>query len=641
MKIPKKLADKAVDQLTVAEAEKIIRYHNYLYFEKNSPVISDYDFDRYVRRLKELAPDSKVLAEIPTEGGERPKVKHLSPMLSLDKAYSAEEVLKWAGKFEGPMLASPKIDGLALEIRYDESGQLVLAATRGDGVQGELITENVRMIQDVPHQLDQGPVQVRGEVYMRLSVFRKRYQGQFANPRNLAAGALKQKDPEKTKEYDLSFFAYDSRGTTLESEQEKFKQLNDWGFKTVVCREVAREDIEAVYQEFLAQRDHYDYETDGVVFRVDRIAEQQALGATAHHPRWSIAYKYQGDSGVTILQDVEWNVSRSRAITPVGIVEPVELSGATVTRVSLHNYGMMKEKQLRVGDQVVMVRRGGVIPYLEAVKKAGKGRLFSAPKKCPSCGAKTEVRDDFLYCTNEVGCTQTRIAELEHFIKTAEIDGVGHKLIAKLYDEGLVSESADFYNLTVEALMGLERMGEKLASKLVRNIQGARSLGLANFLSALGIREIGRQVAIALAQHFGSFKAIQQADEETLTEVDMVGPVIAKELIEGLQYRADSIQRLLKEISIEAPVMVAATGPLSGKKFCFTATLEAMSRNEAQQKVEFLGGSATSSVTKNLNYLVVGATGKAGSKLSKAQKLIDAGAELQVLDEAAFLKLVK
>lgn len=631
--------DKPIDKMTVKELEQAVRYHNALYFEKNAPVISDYEFDRLTRRLGELKPDSTTLSEISTEGEERPKIAHLEPMLSLEKAYTEEEVQKWAAKFEGPLLVSPKIDGLAVEIRYDAKGELSLAATRGDGFRGDIITENIRMIEDVPIKLPQGDVEIRGEVYMRLSIFKRRYQGQFANPRNLAAGAVKQKDPRKTQEYGLSFFAYGLRGTNDRSTSDRIGRLKRWNIPVVEIKKIERAAIGKTFKYFIDQRDAYDYETDGVVYQTDLIDEQERLGSTAHHPRWSIAYKYQGDSGVTTLQDVEWSVARSRVITPIGIVRPVELSGAQVSRVSLHNYGLMQEKKLRNGAEVVMVRRGGVIPYLESVKKAGKGKPFTAPKKCPSCGAATEVRDEFLYCTNKKSCTRTKIAELEHFIKTAEIDGFGPKLILRLYESNFVSEPADFYDLTKETLLELERMGEKLATKLIRNVQDKRTLPLNIFIASLGIREVGPQVAKLLATHLGSFETLRKAGEEELTGVETVGPVVAQELMQGLVQKRASIDRLLKHVTVRK-VATVPKGKLAGKKFCFTGQMAAMSRTEGQKKVEALGATAVNSVTKDLDYLVVGSEGGAGSKLNKAKKLVETGASVNIINEGDFLKLI-
>lgn len=640
MKKPKPPIKKPLSEMSASELEEAVRYHNYLYFEKNAPVISDYEFDRLVQRLKELKPDSPILSELPSEGEERPKVLHREPMLSLEKAYSEEEVQKWAAKFEGSLIVSPKIDGLAVEIRYETSGDMELAVTRGNGIQGDLITENIRMIDDVPKSLPQGDLEVRGEIYMRLSVFKKRFQDQFANPRNLAAGAVKQKDPRRTKDYQLSFFAYDLKGADLKSVGDKFAMLETWKIPTVEIKKARRNEIEKFYQYFLEKRDTYDFETDGVVFQADDLSEQQRLGSTAHHPRYSIAYKYQGDSGVTTLKDVEWNVARSGVITPIGIVEPVELSGAMVSRVSLHNYGLMSEKKLRKGAKVIMVRRGGVIPYLESVQERGQGESYKSPKQCPSCGSTTEVRDEFLYCSNAEGCTQAKIAELEHFIKTVEIDGFGSKLVTRLYESGFVTEPADYYDLTKENLLQIERMGDKLATKLIRNVQDKRTLDFETFLTSLGMREVGKQVARVIASRFGSFKALRKATEEELTTIDMVGPIIAQELITGLEAKKESIDRLLERISVKSVEKKTQEGPLAEKKFCFTATLSSMSRNEAQKKVEALGGIATNTVTKDLDYLVVGSEGAAGSKLTKAEKLISEEVDLKIIGEKEFLRLV-
>lgn len=656
MKPPAAPPDKPYTKMNAEELEQAVRYHNHLYFVQNAPKISDYQFDRMVLRLKKIKPDSPVLQEITADLGlERPKVKHTSEMLSLEKAYSEEEVQQWAGKFSGALIASPKIDGLAIELRYDARGRLELAATRGDGLQGDLITENARQVRGIPAQLPLentpslegrglgggGPIEIRGEVYMRLSIFKKCYQEQFANPRNLAAGAIKQKDPQKTKEYGLDFFAYDLRGTGHSSEWEKLKALAQWCVPTVESKQVERDQIEELCRYFLVRRDSFDYETDGVVFRADSVAEQERLGATAHHPRYSIAFKFQGESGVTTLENVEWSVARSQVITPIGVIRPVELSGARLSRVSLHNYGLMMEKGLTRGAEVVVVRRGGVIPYLESVKKKGSGPRFAAPKKCPSCGSTTQVQDEFLYCTNPRGCHDSQVAALEHFVNTVEIEGFGPKLLERLYENGFVTDPAEFYDLTKENLLELERMGEVLATKLIRNIDEKRTLDLATFLTALGIREIGRQVAKLLAQKFGTFERLRKTGEEELVQVETVGPVIAQELRTGLKKQQHLIEKLLKRIKLRAGTVARPRGKLAGKKFCFTGGMAAMSRTEGQKKVEALGGEAVNTVTKDLDYLIVGSEGGAGSKLRKAQKLIAQGLNLTILSEQDFLELVE
>lgn len=646
----------------IKELEKEIRRHNRLYFELGKPEISDYEFDRLIEKLKKLRPDSPVLSEIPTdtsaETKEFKKIRHTSEMLSLDKCYQTEDLVDWASKFEGNAVAMPKIDGCATELRYNADGELVLAATRGNGLIGEDITPNARMIDDIPQKIPPpsfpphkggegklkegkpGGVEIRGEIYMRLSVFKK-YQETFANPRNLAAGAIKQKDPRKTHDYQLSFFGYDLRGLPLKTEQEKIDLLKSFEIPTVEVKRIAKEPeaLQKAYDDFLAKRDRHDYETDGVVFKADLISEQERLGATAHHPRYAIAYKFQGDSGTTTLQNVEWNVSRTRTITPVGIVDPVELSGATVTHVSLHNYGLMKKLGLRKGAQVVMMRRGGVIPNLESVVDAGHRAEFEAPEKCPSCGSPTEICDDFLYCTNKQGCRKAKMEELEHFMRVIECDGFGEKLIEKLYDNGFVQDPADFYTLKKENLLELERMGEVLATKLIGNIQGKKELPLDLFLRSLGIRELAKHTAKILAQEFGTLDRILKISEEELSAIHTIGPVIAKEAVEGLKKKRPLIDKLLKQVRLSKTVVTQKTGgPLAGKKFLFTGSLVSMERSKAEKLVEEKGGEIASGVTKDLDYLIVGDS--AGSKLKKAQTLQSKGAKVQILSETELKQVI-
>jgi DNA ligase (NAD+) len=630
------------DEIEKLESE--VRRHNKLYFEKQAPVISDYEFDRLVEKLKKLKPDSPVLTEIPSEGAvkEFKKVRHTSEMLSLDKCYKDEDLFDWASKFEGDVIVMPKIDGLATELRYDEKGDLILGATRGDGMVGDDITANVRMIADVPHKIPKGPAEIRGEIYMKLSIFKK-YKEEFANPRNLAAGGVKQKDPRKTKEYGLSFFGYDLRGPVVTTEHDKFKTLESFKIPIVEYKKVEKEAeaLKEAYDYFLKKRERHDYETDGVVYRVDSLAEQGRLGVTSHHPRFAIAYKFQGDSGTTRLKDVEWSVARTRVITPVGIVEPVELSGATVTHVTLHNYGLMMNLGLRHGSKVVLIRSGGVIPKLEAVSEAGHGKLFEAPKKCPSCGEPTEVIDEFLYCTNKHGCRSAKMQELEHFIKVIEVDGFGEKLIERLYDNGFVLDPADFYSLKKEDLLELERMGEVLATKLIGNIQAKKEMPLDVFLRSLGIRELAKHASKLLAQNYGTLKKLEEVSEEELSAIHTIGTIIAKEVVEGLKKKKALIEKLLKHVRIVGSPQAGRTqgSPLHGKKFLFTGALLAMERGEAERLVEEKGGEIASGVTKDLDYLVVGDGGGAGSKLDKAKKLKEKGGKVEIISEKEWKKM--
>lgn len=626
------------DKLSIAELEKQVREHNRRYFVEHKPVISDYEFDRLVEALRTKAPKSKALQEIGSDlASARAEVRHLIPMLSLDKCYDDQTLDDWASKFKGDVVASPKIDGCAVALRYDANGELQIAATRGSGTVGENITPNVKFIKDIPKKIALKNVEIRGEVYMPLSVF-DRYKAEFANPRNLAAGAIKQKDPRKTGEYTINFWGYELLGSDAATEVEKRALLKKNHFPVVETVQVEHFDLHKVFQKILDHRDRYDFETDGVVYRINSIAEQERVGSTAHHPRYAIAYKFQGDSAKTRLEEVEWSVSRTGVITPVGIVAPVVLSGATVTRVSLHHAAMVKKWALGVGSEVVVMRRGGVIPHLESVITKGRHPV-ETPRKCPSCGAKVEMRDDFLYCTNPKGCLRTKLGELSHFVKTIDCDGFGEKILEQLYLSEFVVDAADLYALTVADLLTLERMGETLAEKLVRNIQAKRELPLATFLQALGIPELAHHTATILAK-LGSLETILKVTEDDLIAMHSIGPAISKSVVAGLSEKHDLIRRLLKHVTITAAPR-AESHKLGGKSFLFTGTMLAMERKQAQAMVEKNGGVIVSGVSKTLNYLVLGDGGGAGSKLPKAEKLIKDGASLQVITEAQFLKMLK
>lgn len=624
-------------KMTVSELEKEVRWHNRLYFVEHAPEISDYEFDRLVEELKRKRPDSKVLSELQSDVSKHDaKVHHETPMLSLDKCYDEKAIAEWAAKFEGDVVASPKIDGCAVSIRYGSNGRVFLAATRGDGREGENVTANVKKVKAVPQSIVLKNVEVRGEIYMPLSVF-DRYKDEFANPRNLAAGAIKQKDPQKTADYSLSFFAYDLLGAQARTEEAKYGLLQKEGFAIVEWKKIPKEKIQNVYEYFLSRRAKYDFETDGVVFKVNSVDEQAGAGATAHHPRYAIAYKFQGDSGVTTLLDVEWSVARTGVITPVAVVEPVELSGALVRRASLHNAGLMKRLGIAKGAKVVMMRRGGVIPNLESVVAPGHEKI-EIPKECPSCGSPTRMEDDFLYCTKPKSCVRSKIGELEHFVKVVGIDGFGEKLLAQLYENGVVTDPSEFYDLTTEDLLQMERMGETLVSKLISNIEAHRKIPLDVFLRSLGIRELGQHAAKILAS-LGPLDKIRVLQIDELSEIHTIGPVIAKEVVEGLNARSNFIDKLLKNVEIEKPATLGG-GALAGKSFLFTGALVAMERSEAQRIVESRGGVAAQSVTKDLDYLVVGDGGGAGSKLEKARRLSSSGGRVKIIGEKEFLKLV-
>lgn len=651
--------ERELGNLSVEELEDAVKLHNYRYWVENNPTIPDPLFDRLVEQLRALAPHSPVLDAIGAAGagellgddlGYGEKVEHEVPMLSLDKAYDAETVGRWFDRFTGDAVGSPKVDGIACSLRY-QGGRLVLGATRGNGVRGEVITENVKRVANIPQQIPaQGALEVRGEVYMPISVF-ERFAGEYANPRNLAAGALKQKDAEATGRYDLCFFAYDLRGEPCATEVEKFARLRELGFTPVPHELVTRERIQGFYEEIVALRATADYEMDGVVYRANVCAEQERLGHTSHHPRFAIAYKFQGESGVSRLVGVEWSVSRTSAINPVAVVEPVVLSGATVTRASLHNLAFVENLGLKLGSTVLMTRRGGVIPHVERVVEPGMGEI-EVPTHCPECGhTPTERRGDFLYCTSPA-CGRVTLSLLKHYVDAIECKGFGPKIIERLHELGILHTPADYYGLTVDQLLPIERMGETLAQKLVDAIDEKRTLPLDAFLRALAIPDLGRSVSRWVASHFGEIGAIREATVEQLAAIPGLGETTGRNILEGLEARSAVIDALLEHVSLVAPVAPEASeavgdGPLAGKRVLFTGTLESMKRKDAQDKVRAAGGQTPEAVSRELDYLVIGdadlarfRTGWRSSKLKKAEKLNEEGASIQIIGESQFLALV-
>ena len=653
---PPRPVDKTSDTMSVDELAAAVRYHNYRYFVLDAPEISDYAFDRLTRRLEALAPGHAALAELHDGGTVGDKIFHDAAMLSLDKCYEQEELLRWAESFEGDIIETPKIDGVAASLKYDATGRLVVAATRGDGVRGESFLPNARYIDAIPKQLsgpaiDEG-IEVRGELYMPLSFFRT-VADQFSNPRNTTAGAMKLKDPRQTSSFVLAFYVYDVLGPVFETEMEKVAWAADHGLAPVETQLIERANMQAGYDAWLARRAGADFEMDGVVYKANTLSEQQRLGATAHHPRYAIAYKFQGDSGTSTLLEVQWSVSRTGTITPVAIIEPVELSGAMVSRCSLHNLAIMRALDISVGATVVAMRRGGVIPHIEAVTEPGE-QPVEVPTECPSCGNPTDASGDFLACTVPEMCPAVVRGALEHFVKAVEIDGFGPKILAQLLERGLVRRPVDLYRLRAEDFLALERMGRVLASKLIENTQARRSLPVATLLRALGIDELGKTVAQVLAERYRSLDAIRAATVEELQEIDGIGPRIAESTVAGLADRAELLEELLEEVTVESyvprevPVLEAGVDdPIIGRAFVFTGALATMDRKSAQRMVTDRGGAAPSSVTKDLDYLVVGdkgspllGEGAPSSKQKKAEKYIAAGATMSIITEAAFLELI-
>lgn len=622
--------------------EEEVRRHNYHYFVENSPILTDAEFDKMVEVLRQKFPKSKVLKEIGSDltESDRPQVKHAQPMLSLDKCYSFEDLTAWAEKTGDDFVVMPKFDGMALSLRYDNKGKFYIGATRGSGKDGEDISSSIQYIKDIPLKITLKNIEVRGEAYMPLSVFREEFAETFASPRNLTAGALKQKDPSKTKDYKIRFFAFDLLGAKANSEMDKRELLAKAGFKVAKTRNASAKKLVATCEEFISERTLIDYETDGVVVRLNKVAEQERLGATSHHPRYAIAYKYQGDSAVTTLVDIEWSVSRSLVITPVGIIKPVPLSGAVVNRVSLHNLGFAKKMGLGIGAEIEVMRRGGVIPHVERLVNASNEKL-NVPKTCPSCGSKTKIDGDFIFCTNEDGCTQALIGSLKHFLDSIGCEGFGPKILEQLVETGIVTDLVDIFELTEDKLLSLPRMGKKLANKLMTNISNARIVNLEDFLRGLGINDLGAQSAQILAG-MGNLETILNLKKEDLLEMHGIGEEIANHVTEGFRLKSTLIDKLRNKLDIRRAEQVAASvTPISGKSVLFTGSLVSMERAQAQAKVKAAGGRAASSISSKLDYLVIGDAGGAGSKLKKALKLQEEGAMLQVLTETEFLNLLK
>lgn len=667
-----------IAQLDADGLEREVIIHNYHYWVRAQPHISDYEYDQLVERLRAAAPHSPVLEAvgmggaiqsdamrariqdvveafpIPAHMETGQRVTHDHPMLSLDKCYDEETLRKWFEKFDGDVVVSPKVDGVAVSMKY-RSGKLVLAATRGDGRQGEVITENVRRVVGVPSEIDADAVEVRGEAYIPLSAFRAHFANDYANPRNLTAGGIKAKEPDATAGYKVHFFAYDIIGSNAETEMEKFELLGRLGFRGVETRLVGDADLQVAYDDLLARRGDLDYETDGVVFRANSIAEQERLGATSHHPRHSIAYKFQGDSDTSTLREVQWSVSRTGAINPVGIVDPVELSGASVTRVSLHNLSIMEglgdeQGRLYLGSTVLMMRRGGVIPNLEHVVEPGT-ELAEIPASCPSCGGETYRDVDTLYAHHADDCRTFRLKELEHFISVIRADGFGEKIVAALFDAGKLQSPADLFRLQVEDLLPMERMGPTLAAKLVGSAQAVRTLPADTFMRSLGIDELGKHVSRLLATEFGDLDRIRALTEEEMVALHTIGESIAHSVVAGLARKSALIDELLGFVELTWPgdlpaVVAPSDSPLLGKNILFTGAMESMNRKEAQALAISMGAKTAGGVTKTLDLLVLGDKdvprfegGWRSSKLKKAEKLIGEGSGLRIIPEKDFLKL--
>ncbi len=663
----------------LAEADKLrreIRHNEYLYYVLDAPEITDAEYDRMMVRLRELEaryPDS-IPADSPTQrvGGRASsqftEVRHLEPLLSLGNVFSAEELRAFDERVRSGLPAGskveyvmePKIDGLACSLIY-ENGKLVRAATRGDGVVGENVTANVRTIRSIPLTLKvpEGEavpelLDVRGEVYMPRQAFMRlneqraeRGESEFANPRNAAAGSLRQLDPQVTASRSLSFFAYYLVGEGAQPKHsESLALLARYGFKVSENYKVVENIDEAIKYigDFNELRQGLSYDTDGAVIKVNDVYQQRILGATGKDPRWATAYKYPPEQAETTLEDIDWRVGRTGVLTPTAVLTPVKLSGSVISRATLHNEDFIRTKDIRIGDRVIINKAGEIIPEVLRVvveKRTGDEKEVEIPSVCPECGWRVERQGEeaAIRCTNP-HCPALGREGLIHFVSrdAMNIDGCGPSVINALLDAGLVRDAADLYSLRKEDLLKLERMGEKSADNLLAALAESKKNELDKLLFALGIRHVGAKVARILATEFGSMEKLQQAQPEELAQIRDIGDKIAESAVTWLNVPAniDLVERLAAAglTMTFTPPASQEDNPFFGKTLVFTGTMPTLGRAEAKTMAQDVGAKVSGSVSKKTDYVIAGA--EAGSKLEKAQQL-----GVTVIDEAEFLRLLK
>jgi DNA ligase (NAD+) len=662
----------------IRELRDRIEYHNYRYYVLDDPEIPDAEFDalfRQLQALEEAHPDL-VTQDSPTQRvGGAPvekfrEIRHRLPMLSLDNAFSDEEMADFDRRIRDRLGASSvrysaetKLDGLAISLLYDD-GRLVRGATRGDGTTGEDVTHNVRTIDAIPLKL-RGKgypriLEIRGEVFMPKSGFEalnRKLEAEggkpFVNPRNAAAGSLRQLDPRLAAERPLDFFAYGVgyvEGASLpDMHSEVLAAVRSWGVPVSPLSRVVDglEGCREYYSATMADRPRLDYEIDGVVLKVDSVEQQRELGFVSRAPRWAIAWKFPAEEAVTVLSHVEFQVGRTGALTPVARLEPVFVGGVTVSNATLHNIDEIERKDVRPGDTVVVRRAGDVIPEVVRAlpeRRPRSSRRVKLPAKCPVCGSDI-VRAEgeaVARCSGGLFCPAQRKEALRHFAsrKAMDIDGLGTKILDQLVERGAgdkkVENPADLYGLTAEDLAQLDRMGQKSADNLEKALERSKSTTFQRFLYAIGIREVGEVTAANLAVHFGDVETLAEASEDDLQAVPDVGPVVAQHVHTFFrqEHNREVIDALLKAgVSWPKTEKPQASSVLSGKTFVLTGALESMTRDEARRRIESLGGKVTGSVSGKTDYVVVGAD--AGSKLEKALTL-----NVPTLDESAFIGLL-
>jgi DNA ligase (NAD+) len=665
------------------ELRRELNYHNHRYYTLDDPVISDGQYDLLLRELREIEAEHPELltADSPTHriGGEPSsafaEVEHSRPMLSLGNAFDFDELSAWHRRISAllddesfDMVCELKIDGLAVNLTY-EDGVLVQGATRGNGATGEDVTRNLRTIHTIPLKLEgfvpheSQRLEVRGEVYLPVEEFHRlnkareeRGEQLYANPRNTGAGTIRQLDPKVTAARNMQIWVYSLNSTDgtefIESHWEALEWLGNVGFRinpnNRLCHSL--EGVEDYYRYWLERRHDLPYEADGVVVKVSPLAMQERLGVVGREPRWAIAYKFPAERATTMLKYIGINVGRTGSLNPYAVLEPVIVSGATVQHASLHNEEDINRKDIRVGDTVIIERAGDVIPQVVGpvpAQRTGQEQVFRMPERCPECDTPVvKAEDDAMHRCPNSSCPAQFFELLKHFVgkNAADIDGLGERWCGILIERGMVSDVAGLYGLEKDKLLELDRMGDKLATRILSNIEKSKSRSLPRMLFALGITHVGAEVADLLAQNYLGIRDLANATEEDLTAIEGIGPKIAESIIAWFQApeNQEVVEKLLAagvklqqdSLPIPATAVPSENSPFGGLSFVVTGTLSALPRKDAEARIKELGGKVTSSVTKKTGYVVVGES--PGSKAATAEKL-----GIPTLDEDAFLRLLE
>ena len=651
----------------IQELRDLVRYHSRLYYELDNPELDDYEYDLLYHELLDLEekyPDLKT-PDSPTQkvGGAASlkfePVKHIVQMGSLQDVFSYEELFEFDERVRSVIekpeyVVEPKIDGLSVSLEY-RNGVFVRGSTRGDGFVGEDVTHNLMTINSIPKRINCPEVsylELRGEVYISKDTFRKLVDAQeivgerpFKNPRNAAAGSLRQKDPKISAKRGLDIFIFNIQqceGKTFTTHSETLDFVKELGFPVSVSYNRYKNISDAVDNiKFIGEnRENYNFDIDGAVIKVNSLADREILGATAKYPKWAVAFKYPPEEKITTLLNIEVQVGRTGAITPTAVFEPIQLAGTVVSRAVLHNQDFIDAKDINIGDKIIVRKAGEIIPEVVALAEKGPNPgTFRLPEYCPACGTKAVREDDeaVLRCPNP-DCPAQLLRNLIHFASrdAMDIDGMGPAVLTMLVDRGIIKSQADIYSLKPEDISSAERMGEKSAANLMASIEKSKKAGLSRLLFALGIRNIGQKAADALAQNFGTMDAVMTASSEDISAIDGFGDVMAKSLIE--YFSLPQSKKLIEKLKEHGVLMEAekkvVSEKLHGFTFVLTGTLPTMSRDEASAIIIASGGKVASSVSKKTDYVLAGE--KAGSKLNKAESL-----GIKIIDENEFMEMVR